>query len=92
MIAYMPRNATQRAIHRIRIVQGLMNKLEQSVRDDQYCIDTLNQSMAIQKALKSFDKLLLEKHLNSCIKDHMKNGKQGEKLRGELLALYNLSQ
>lgn len=88
----MPRDATQRAVHRIRIVQGLINKLEQSIKDEGYCIDTLQQSMAIQKALKSLDALLLGKHLDSCIKNHMKNGKQGEKLRGELLELYNLSK
>lgn len=87
----MPRSATQRSIHRIRILKGLLNKLETSVEDEEYCTDLLNQTLAIQRALKSLNSVLLEKHLSTCVKNNMKDGKRSKELREELLALFKLS-
>ncbi len=63
------------------------------IERNEYCIDVVNQSRAIQKSLKSLDRLILEKHLNSCVMSIFK--KQSSKERGriikELLDVYNLS-
>jgi CsoR family transcriptional regulator, copper-sensing transcriptional repressor len=88
----MQKTANQRAIHRIRILKGLLHKLEVAIQDGTYCPDLLNRSLAIQRALKSLDALLLETHLDSCVKSHMKNDKRSTELRKELLNLYKLSR
>ncbi|NQV12050.1 metal-sensing transcriptional repressor [Candidatus Uhrbacteria bacterium] len=88
----MKQDATKRAIHRVRILKGLMGKLEAGIQDKSYCVDLLNQSLAIQKALKSLDAHLLDQHLNSCVKSHMTKGSKSEHLREELLKIYKLSR
>lgn len=92
IIADMTKDATKRSIHRVRILKGLIVKLESMVENETYCLDTLHQSLAIQRALKSLDTLLLENHLDTCVKKHMKTGKRSEELREELLTLYKLSR
>lgn len=88
----MARSTSQRSIHRIRIIRGLINSLETAVEGEEYCIDVLKKSLAIQSALKSLDSLMLEKHLDSCVKGNMKGGKRSVELREELLQLYALSR
>lgn len=88
----MKRDATQRAIHRVHILKGLMSKLALGIENKTYCVDLLNQSLAIQRALRSLDSLLLDQHLNSCVKSHMKDGKKGDELREELLTIYQLTR
>ncbi len=48
------------------------------VEEDNYCIDIIHQSKAIQKALKEVDNLTLENHLKSCVVDSIKNGNTDE--------------
>lgn len=92
MISYMTRDATQRAVHRVHILKGLLEKLEEGIANKDYCVDLLNQSLAVQRALKSLDAYLLDQHLNSCVKAHMMKGKESEQLRKELLEIYKLSR
>ena len=37
------------------------------VESDQYCVDIIKQSYAVERALKAFESALLEGHLNSCV-------------------------
>ena len=48
---------------RINIIKGQIEALSKAINNDKYCIDLLNQSLAIQNSLKSLDTLLLERHL-----------------------------
>ena len=48
------------------------------VEDCEYCIDIIHQSKAIQKALSEIDNLMLENHLNTCVKEDFKKGRQEE--------------
>lgn len=62
-------------LRRLHIVHGHMKKVIAMIGDDAYCIDILNQSKAIQQALRKVDELLLDRHLRSCAVKHMKEGK-----------------
>ncbi len=46
--------------------------------NQEYCIDILHQSQAVQKALKEVDNLILENHLKTCASDAIKKGNQEE--------------
>ncbi len=56
-------------------------------------MDTLTQSLAIQKSLKSLDKLVLENHLRTHVKKGIKEGseKDSEKVISEMLDIYELT-
>ncbi len=51
------------------------------VMEDSYCIDTLHQSQALQKALKEADYLILENHLKTCASSAIKEGKGDQAIK-----------
>lgn len=83
----------KRAIHRSKILEGQFKGLTKAIEDEKYCIDILTQSLAIQQSLKSLNKLVMENHLKTHIKDGMqtKDNEKQAKLIQELLELYELS-
>jgi DNA-binding FrmR family transcriptional regulator len=53
------------------------------VENDAYCTDILTQVAAATAALNSFNKVLLENHIKTCVTRDIKEGK--EETVGELL-------
>lgn len=57
---------------------------------DEYCIDILHQSQAVQKALKDADTLILENHLKTCASDAIKKGNSVEAIK-EIIEVFKKS-
>ncbi len=72
---------------RLKIIDGHLKKVIQMVESDRYCVDVLQQSAAVQSALKQVDQLLLYNHLHSCVADAIK-GNKGDKAISELLRIF----
>jgi CsoR family transcriptional regulator, copper-sensing transcriptional repressor len=80
-----------KAVRRARIIEGQVRALASAIESEEYCIDLLIQSRAIQNSLKSLDQILLENHLKGHVK-HMLNDKNQEgKAVKELVELFALS-
>ena len=62
-------------LHRLKIAEGHLKKVIKMVEDKEYCIDVLNQSLAVQNSLKKVDEMILANHLDTCVKDAYKKGK-----------------
>ncbi len=77
-------------LRRLKIIEGHLRKVRQMVEEDKYCIDIINQSLAVQNALKQVDALLLDDHLSSCIPKAMPG--VDKKKQQELLRLYKASR
>ncbi|RZS59491.1 DNA-binding FrmR family transcriptional regulator [Microcella putealis] len=81
----------KRALHRTKILQGQMRGLEKMIDADEYCVDIITQSLAIQKSLSSLNKLLVENHLRTHVTDMFDaGGDEREKAVAELIAVYEL--
>jgi CsoR family transcriptional regulator, copper-sensing transcriptional repressor len=81
----------KRALHRSKILQGQMRGLEKMIESDEYCVDVITQSLAIQKSLSSLNKLLVENHLRTHVTDMFDaGGDEREKAVAELTAIYEL--
>lgn len=89
-MAYRPKDTQERILHRLKIAQGHLKKVIQMVESDEYCIDVLHQSQAVQKALKETDNLMLENHLKSCVSDAIQSGKQDQAIT-EVLEVFRKS-
>lgn len=74
----------------MKIVKGHLNRVEQMIENDEYCVDIIHQSKAIQSSLREMDRILLEHHLSCCVVDQMKND-QHEKSVEEIMKLFNYS-
>ncbi len=75
---------------RINIIKGQLDGLYRMIESDEYCTDTLDQSLAIQNSLKSLDGLILEKHLRIHVSEQFKTNK--EKAVKELLKVFKKKQ
>lgn len=75
-----------KAKKRINIIKGQLDGLLKMIEEDEYCIDLLNQSLAIQNSIKSLDSLLFEKHLKTHVIDQFQN--KQDKAIEELLRLF----
>ena len=84
-------NYKKRALHRLKIIQGQAKGLQNMVQEEEYCVDILNQSLAVQKSLKSFDALMLENHLKMHACGAL-SGKDKLKAIQEILKLFRLSK
>lgn len=79
-------NKKVHAQKRINIIKGQFDGLAKMIDEDKYCMDLLNQSLAIQNSLKSLDSLLFERHLQTHIPHQFEHEK--EKAVIELVTLF----
>ncbi len=80
------RRVKDKAKKRINIIKGQLDGLLKMIGEDKYCIDLLDQSLAIQNSIKSLDALLFERHLKTHVVDQFQNEK--DKAIAELLRLF----
>ena len=83
----------QRALHRSKILEGQMRGVQKMIENEDYCMDILTQSLAIQTSLSSLNKLVLENHITTHITDMIASGKEKEQTIAleELMKLYELN-
>ena len=86
-------NYKKKTKRRTQIINGQIKGLQKMIENDEYCIDILIQSLAIQKSLKSISKLVLENHMQTHVADGMKTGSKQEQdiLIAELVKIYELT-
>ncbi len=80
-----------RAVHRAKIIRGQLDGLIKAIEKEVYCPDLLEQSLSIQRSLKSLDAFLLENHLRTHVKHQMQSRGDDEKAIKELIKVYTLS-
>ena len=71
---------------------SLLGKIITMVEVDRYCIDVMQQNLAVLGLLKSAHQMLMENHLNMCFKNAMasKNEKKKQEMTQEILKVTNL--
>ena len=84
----------KRALHRVKILEGQMRGLEKMIESEEYCMDIITQSLAIQKSLGSLNKLLVENHLTTHVSHMMSSGSKakGDKAIEEMLKIFEITQ
>jgi DNA-binding FrmR family transcriptional regulator len=72
---------------------SLLKKIQEMIESDTYCVDIMQQNLAVIGLLKSMNQQLLEGHLNSCFIKSLsaKNKKTQEQAIQELLQIAKLS-
>jgi DNA-binding FrmR family transcriptional regulator len=77
-------------VRRLKSVEGHVRGVQRMVEEGVYCIDVVNQIVAIQRALKKVSGLVLDQHLHSCVTDAMRgpDATARERVLGELLEVF----
>lgn len=70
-----------------------IEKIIQMIEKDDYCIDVMQQNLAVIGLLKSAHHMLMESHLNTCFKSAMKtnNEKRKQEMILEILKVSKLA-
>lgn len=67
-------------LRRYQIARGHLNKVISMLENDEYCLNVVHQSIAVQAALKKADRGILENHLKTCVADQIKKGQDQESI------------
>lgn len=62
-------------INRLNRIEGQVRGVKGMIEDEAYCTDILIQVSAIRAALNSFNKVLLENHIKTCVAKDIRDGK-----------------
>ena len=84
-------DSKKEALQRLAYIEGHIRGIRKMVEEDQYCVDVLKQTYAVQRAIQKFKGVLLHGHLNSCVPDGIREGRD-QQVISELEELFDLSQ
>jgi CsoR family transcriptional regulator, copper-sensing transcriptional repressor len=72
------------SLNRLKRIEGQVRGIMRMVDSGEYCIDIINQIVAVQKALDGVSKNVMKRHVESCVSEAIRrNG--GEKMIDELI-------
>jgi DNA-binding FrmR family transcriptional regulator len=84
-------SSKQEALKRLAYIEGHIKGIRKMVEEDQYCVDVLKQSYAVQRAIEKFELTLLRGHLSSCVPTGIREGRE-EQVIDEIAELFELNQ
>jgi DNA-binding FrmR family transcriptional regulator len=71
----------RQALTRLRRIVGQVQGIQRMVDDEKYCVDILLQVSAVQGALEQVSKILMTRHIESCVVDTLKAGSERERTK-----------
>ena len=87
----MKQNIKNSANRRLAIVAGQVRGIQDMVDKEKYCVDIITQIEAVREALSGIGNLVLQNHLETHVRDQIKNGEEG-KATTEILKIYKLAK
>ncbi|MEK4300283.1 metal-sensing transcriptional repressor [Oceanobacillus sp. FSL W8-0428] len=70
---HMPDELQRNLMNRMSRIEGQVKGVKRMIDRNVYCDDILTQMSAVQSALHSVSRLLLESHINTCVIDRLEN-------------------
>lgn len=74
-------------IKRLKTARGHLRRVIKMVEEGEYCVDVLQQSLAVQAALKRTDEEILADHLTHCVRGAL-SGEEKDKQLEEILEIF----
>ena len=89
----MAHASNDEVLRRLKSVEGHVRGVQRMVDEGAYCIDVVNQIVAIQRALKKVSGMVLDDHLHSCVTDALRgrDDTNREKVLDELMQVFEAS-
>jgi len=78
-------------LNRLATIEGHLKGIRKMVEEDKYCVDILKQTFAVERALQKIETAILEGHLNGCVVEGFREGRDQDMIR-ELSELFELSR
>ncbi len=86
------KSSKQKTIINFKKAQSLLTRIIKMADKDQYCINIMQQNLAVTGLLKSAHHMLMEIHLNTCFRKALesKSEKKKQETINEILKVANL--
>jgi len=84
---YMQKLVKSNALKRLKSARGHLDHVVKQVEQEKYCIEILQQSMAVQSALRAVDNIILKGHLEEHVA-HAMHGKDQAKSIQEVVDVF----
>ncbi len=68
-------------LNRLKSVEGHVRGIERMVDENAYCIEIINQILAVQRALDKANSMILERHLQTCVTTAIRGDDAAERER-----------
>jgi DNA-binding FrmR family transcriptional regulator len=80
-----------KALGRLRRIEGQVQGIQRMVEEEKYCVDILLQLTAVEGAVEQVQRLLLGRHIESCVADAIRSGSTRDRQRkvDELLEVFS---
>ncbi|MFB6346999.1 MAG: metal-sensitive transcriptional regulator [bacterium] len=64
----------EKLLNRAARIKGQVGGIERMLEEEAYCIDLINQIHSVNQALNSLATEVLERHLDTCVRDAINSG------------------
>jgi len=80
-----------KALGRLRRIEGQVQGIQRMVEEEKYCVDILLQLAAVEGAVEQVQRLLLGRHIESCVADAIRSGstRDRQKKVDELIEVFS---
>ena len=78
-------------LNRLKSIEGHVRGIERMVENGDYCMDIVNQILAVQRALQKVNSMVLDRHLHTCVTTAIRGEDPGERERviGEIMGVFD---
>ena len=89
----MTDETTTDIVNRLKSIEGHVRGIQRMVENGDYCIDIVNQLLAVQRAMQRVNSLVLERHLHTCVTTAIRGDDPAERERviGEIMDVFEAS-
>ena len=75
-------------LRRLKIIRGHLDKVIRMVDEEEYCFSIIQQTTAIENALKKVSEILLEHHLKTCVRESLRSNRDVDQKVKEVIAVF----
>lgn len=77
----------QEILVRLRKMEGQLKGIQRMVAGEKYCVDVLNQLSSVLAATRKVAGIILQSHIQGCVRDALERGDRSEELVNELVTV-----
>lgn len=70
---------------RLRRIEGQVRGLQKMIDEEKYCVDVLTQVSSVMAALQGVGLIVLEDHIQGCVRSAIESGESGDQAVAELI-------
>ena len=78
-------------LNRLKSIEGHVRGIQRMIENGDYCIDTVNQILAVQRAMQKVNGMVLDRHLHTCVTTAIQGDdpRERERVIGEIMGIFD---